>query len=118
MIKFNDIVKFKSYIIFKNEKKEVIIEDMPSFKTKADENNLAYVDMYAFFKKINNGFPHNGVTYSSEFLKGQFFSLDGITPTGRGSALIANEFIKAINEKYQTRIPQTDANSFPGILFP
>ena len=50
--------------------------------------------------------------------KGQFFSLDGITPTGRGSALIANEFIKAINEKYQTRIPQTDANSFPGILFP
>ncbi|HRS07628.1 MAG TPA: SGNH/GDSL hydrolase family protein [Bacteroidia bacterium] len=87
-------------------------------KTKAEENNLAYVDMYAFFKKISSGYPHNGVTYSSEFLKGQFFSLDGITPTGRGSALIANEFIKAINEKYQTRIPQTDANSFPGILLP
>ncbi|MCW5919630.1 MAG: hypothetical protein KIS71_07615, partial [Bacteroidetes bacterium] len=51
-------------------------------KTKAEENNLAYVDMYAFFKKISSGYPHNGVTYSSEFLKGQFFSLDGITPTG------------------------------------
>lgn len=48
-------------------------------KTKADENNLAYVDMYAFFKKISSGYSHNGVAYSSEFLKGQFFSLDGIT---------------------------------------
>ena len=32
-------------IIFKNEKKEVIIEDMPSFKTKADEIKEKYKDV-------------------------------------------------------------------------
>jgi hypothetical protein len=87
-------------------------------KTKAEELNLAYVDMNAYFKSLSSGMMFNGVNYSSTFLKGQFFSLDGYTPTGKGSALIANEFIKAINEKYQTRIPLADANNFSGIVFP
>ena len=37
-------------------------------------------------------------------LTGNFFSLDGINPTPRGSALIANEIIKSINLNYKNFI--------------
>lgn len=87
-------------------------------KTKAAENNLAYVDIYSLFKNLKNGITFNGVKLTNEFLKGNFFSLDGITPTGKGSAVIANEFIKAINEKYGTQIPYADINNYTGTIFP
>jgi hypothetical protein len=38
-------------------------------------------------------------------MDGNFFSVDGITPTAFGQAIIANEFIKAINKHYQMDIP-------------
>ncbi|MBS1765591.1 MAG: SGNH/GDSL hydrolase family protein [Bacteroidetes bacterium] len=87
-------------------------------KTKATENNLAYVDIYSLFKNLNSGITFNGVKFTNAFLKGNFFSLDGITPTGKGNAIIANEFIKAINEKYGTQVPSADVNNYTGTIFP
>ena len=46
------------------------------------------------------------------------FSLDGVHPNARGSAYIANEFIKAINGKFGSTIPLCNPNSFGGNELP
>jgi hypothetical protein len=46
------------------------------------------------------------------------FSLDGIHPNARGSAYMANEFIKAINAKFGSNIPLCNPNAFTGNELP
>lgn len=79
---------------------------------------LAYADMNAFFKSFSKGFVFNGAHYSTAYLKGGAFSLDGIHPNGRGYAIIANEFIRVINSKYGSNLPPVDVNASNGIMFP
>jgi hypothetical protein len=38
-------------------------------------------------------------------------------PTTRGSALIANEFIDAINKKYDAYVPHINAVAYDGVKF-
>jgi len=49
---------------------------------------------------------------------GGAFSLDGVHLTPLGNALLANSFIKAINSKYGSTIPQVDATRYKGVAFP
>jgi lysophospholipase L1-like esterase len=62
------------------------------------------------------GLTVNGVTYSTIYVNGNFFSLDGIHPTSQGYGIVANEFIKAINTKYNASIPLVDVSTIPGSL--
>jgi hypothetical protein len=55
----------------------------------------------------------NGVPYSLEPVRGNFFSLDFYSLTPRGNGLLANLFIDAINTTYQSNIPAVDVNSLP-----
>ncbi|GAA4050176.1 hypothetical protein GCM10022409_41190 [Hymenobacter glaciei] len=55
----------------------------------------------------------NGVTYSAEPVRGNFFSLDYYSLTPRGNALLANAFIQAINTAYRANIPAIEANKLP-----
>lgn len=64
----------------------------------------------------SNGLLVNGVTYSTTYIEGNFFSLDGIHPTSQGYGIIANEFIKAINEECNAQIPLVDVSTIPGSL--
>jgi lysophospholipase L1-like esterase len=64
----------------------------------------------------SSGYTTNGVTYSTTYVNGNFFSLDGIHPTSQGYGIIANEFIKAINTKYNASIPLVDVSTIPGSL--
>jgi hypothetical protein len=50
---------------------------------------------------------------SAEYVKGGAFSLDGVHPTARGYALIANKFIEAINAKYGATLRGAALESFP-----
>ncbi len=84
----------------------------------ASSKGLAYVDMNAFFAKIKSGFIYNGVTVNAAFVSGGAYSLDGLNLTARGNALLANEFIKAINSTYQSTIPEVDAMKYPAVTFP
>lgn len=84
----------------------------------AQKYNLALVDMNAFFKSVVNGIKWNGVDYNAEFVSGGFFSLDGYHPNQKGYALIANEFVKAINSKYNSTIPTVNCPECSGIKFP
>ncbi len=87
-------------------------------KNSAEIKGLALVDMHSFFNKIKNGFIFNGVSVNASFVSGGAYSLDGLNLTPRGNALLANEFIKSINSKYQSTIPQIDAMKYPAVLFP
>lgn len=89
-------------------------------KSLADQHNLAFFDANALMKDLckNSGLIFNGVNYTSQFVTGGAFSLDGVYPTSRGYAIIANGFIKAINKKYGSNIPQVDPNLYHGVKFP
>ncbi len=85
---------------------------------KAAQYNLALVDMYSYFNSVKSGIKWNGADFNADFVSGGFFSLDGYHPNQQGYALIANEFIKAINTKYNAVIPTVNCVECEGILFP
>jgi len=87
-------------------------------KSAATLKNLAFADMNALFRQFSGGYVFNGVSFSNQYLKNSVFSLDGIHPCSRGYAIIANEFVKVINAKYNSNLPQVDVNASPGNLFP
>jgi hypothetical protein len=85
---------------------------------EASHYNLAYVDMKSYLQLLNTGVKHNGVDYSSNLQTGGSYSLDGLHPSKRGNALIANQIINAINAKYGSSIPTTDVNKYPAVGLP
>lgn len=89
-------------------------------KSLAKQYNLAFVDANAKLKELgeNSGIKFNGTTYTAEFVTGGVFSLDGVHLTGRGYAIIANEFIKAINSTYSSHLRLVNPNQYSGIKFP
>ncbi|WP_027381038.1 SGNH/GDSL hydrolase family protein [Chryseobacterium daeguense] len=91
-----------------------------SIKTLADTYGLAFVDANKKMIELNgqSGISFDGVKYTAKFVTGGTFSLDGVHLTGRGYALIANEFIKSINDKYKSTLPQVDPNKYSGVKFP
>ncbi|CAA7196301.1 SGNH/GDSL hydrolase family protein [Chryseobacterium potabilaquae] len=91
-----------------------------SIKGLADSYGLAFVDANAKMTELNgqSGISFDGVKYTAKFVTGGTFSLDGVHLTGRGYAVVANEFIKAINRKYKSTLPQVNANNYSGVKFP
>ncbi len=85
---------------------------------KANQYNLAFVDMNSYMKKVVSGIKWNGVDFNAEFVSGGFFSLDGYHPNQKGYALIANEFIRSINSKYNAFIPEVYCADCDGVKFP
>lgn len=91
-----------------------------SIKALADSYGLAFVDANAKMVELSSGsgIQFDGVKYNTTFVNGGSFSLDGVHLTGRGYAIIANEFIKAINAKYRSNLPQVEVNHYSGVTFP
>jgi lysophospholipase L1-like esterase len=85
---------------------------------KAQQYGLAMVDANTYFKTVDAGIKWNGVDFNTKFVTGGFYSLDGYHPNQNGYALIANEFIKAINLKYRASVPTLNCVDCNGVLFP
>jgi lysophospholipase L1-like esterase len=68
--------------------------------------------------ELSSGITFSGIDYTTKFVTGSAFSLDGVHLTPRGYALVANKIIKTINEKYKSTIPAVDVNKYSGVLFP
>jgi len=84
----------------------------------ATTNNLALVDAKAIMTQLSTtGITANNFTMNATFVSGGAFSLDGFHPTPRGYALIANNFIKAINSKYGSNLNGVNLGDYR-ILFP
>ena len=91
-----------------------------SIQSLASAYGLAFVDANTKMGELNatGGIQFDGVKYTSTFVTGGSFSLDGVHPTGRGYAILANEFIEAINDKYKSTLPLVNVNSYSGVTFP
>lgn len=87
-------------------------------KSVADAKGLAFVDVNAFMSHAKAGILYNGVAMNAQFVSGGIFSLDGVDLTPVGNALLANEFITAINATYGSTIPHVDATHYKGVSFP
>ena len=85
---------------------------------KAAQYGLALADMNSFFRSVKAGIKWNGADFNASFVTGGFFSLDGYHPNQKGYGIIANQFIDAINSKYQASIPHTECTECDGVLFP
>ncbi len=69
--------------------------------TAASQAGLALVDANGLLNQLASGGITSGdFTLTSSLVLGSAFSLDGIHPTARGYALLANEFMKAIDVTY------------------
>jgi hypothetical protein len=85
----------------------------------ARQNKVVLADMNAFFTSVaQQGVVTNGVPNTVTFASGNIFSLDGVHPTPRGYALVANEFIRVINSSYGASIPGVDPTAYRGVQFP
>lgn len=89
-----------------------------TIKGLADSKGLAFVNANAILNEVaTTGVVSNGYTVRSAYVSGGGFSLDGVHPSPRGYALIANEFMKSINATYGSNLKAVDLNKYR-ILFP
>jgi hypothetical protein len=90
-----------------------------SLLAAANAKGLAFFDANTYFRGVAASPTVVGaVSNSASFITGNLFSLDGIHPTPRGYALVANEMIKAINAKYGSTIQPVNPTSYRGVRFP
>ena len=85
---------------------------------QAAENNLALTDLEAFYQKLATGIMYNGIGLNLKFVSGGTVSLDGLTLNPKGNALLTNEFIKSVNNKYNATIPLVDVTNYRSTYFP
>lgn len=84
----------------------------------ATSNGLAFVDANAILSQVaNGGLVVNGYTMTSTYVTGNAFSLDGVHPSSRGYALIANKFLEAINTTYGSNFKGLNLGQYQ-ILYP
>ncbi len=84
----------------------------------ATETNMAFVDVNELLREAEPGIYFDAIGFSTDFVSGGIFSLDGIHLSSRGNAIVANEFIAAINTQYNASIPKVAIGNYPGIIFP
>ncbi len=83
----------------------------------AANDKFALVDINAFFNSVAaNGYKTNGLTFTTTYIQGGMFGVDGVHPTSQGYAIIANQFIDVINKKFGAAIPKIDVSTIPGSI--
>jgi hypothetical protein len=70
---------------------------------------IAKVDLHGLLRDIAaNGYVIGNTRYSSAFLSGGLFSLDGAHPNDLAHAIIANTMIDAVNARFGSTVPKID----------
>jgi lysophospholipase L1-like esterase len=89
-----------------------------TIKTIADAKGLAFVELKGVTDRLaSGGIVYNGFTTTSTFVTGGMFSLDGVHPSPRGYAIIANLFTETINLKYGSNFKNLNVGLYR-ILYP
>lgn len=72
-----------------------------TLQSAASSAGFAFVDANSLMQQLDNGgFADGDFNLTSSLVTGGAFSLDGVHPTARGYALLANQFMKAIDATY------------------
>ena len=83
----------------------------------AYQDTLVVADMNAFISDIvENHYTEYGIDLNGDFITGGLFSLDGIHPTSRGYAVLANKFIEVINAEFNAEIPLINVSTIEGSI--
>jgi lysophospholipase L1-like esterase len=99
------------------QKFNLIIDTVVANPARA--GRVVRVDIYSKLNDVKaHGLEIAGFKFTTDYITGGLFSLDGVHPSSRGHGIVANEFIKAINSKFGTNIPYVDVMSLPGIQLP
>lgn len=76
----------------------------------ARNNRVAVADMHAVFTNLPAA--------RNTFVPGGYFSVDGVHPNPRGQAMIANEFIKAINARFGSTLAPVNLQNYRQNILP
>jgi hypothetical protein len=110
------------YVLDANEitlTKDYVTAYNTTIKSIAQQKGLAVFDAFTFLNDIKaHGILVDGVSANSNYISGGIFSLDGVHLTPRGYAIVANEYIKAINKTYNASIPTVNISNYRGVKFP
>lgn len=87
-------------------------------EASAAAHGFFIADLHSFMPTLISGVNFDGVDFSTKYIEGGAFSLDGLHPNTRGYAIIANQFIKAINASYNATLKPTPVSNYKGIIFP
>jgi hypothetical protein len=92
-----------------------------SISSIAAAKGFGLVNFNSIFNQIRasdaaGGTIYDGIPFTTTFVTGGLFSLDGVHPTSRGQGIIATEFIKVINAKWGTNIALVNVSQIPGSL--
>jgi len=82
----------------------------------ADAHGFALFDANAFMKSIvaNGGYGEQGLYFTATYVEGGMFSLDGIHLSNVGYGVVANQFISALNAKYNMAIAPVNLHNVLG----
>jgi lysophospholipase L1-like esterase len=112
-----------SQYVLDNTEVSVVLQAVTDFntilQTEAERNGFVLVDVNALLTDIKtNGYSVAGEKYTSSFITGGLFSLDGIHLSSRGNAVVANKFIEAMNKAFAANIRYIPFHDIPGIKAP
>lgn len=80
--------------------------------------DLLFFDADALLVELNeNGISYGSGGITSEFATGGGFSLDGVHPTARGYAVIANEIFKVIGAGFDAYIPPVNPSDYTTVHY-
>lgn len=84
-------------------------------------SQFALVDINSLLNNIRasdaaGGTEFQGIKFSTAFVTGGLFSLDGVHPSAQGYAILTNEFLKVINNRYNANYKLVDIANIPGSL--
>ncbi len=79
------------------------------------QKGLAFVDANGFLDQVSSddGLQFDEFTIQGNIVFGGLFSLDGVHPTARGAAFLANKAAEAINTTYGSNLPTVKAADYP-----
>lgn len=96
--------------------KQVINDYNTTIASIAAAKGFGLVDANKLLNSAKAGITVNGIKFTTQYITGGLFSLDGVHPTSRGYAIVANEFIKVINQKWGANIPLINVANILGSL--
>lgn len=104
------------WVLSKDEVKEVQVATdayNKTISTIAESKGLAFVDTKAAMNQLSTaGVRFGNFHMTAAYVTGGAFSLDGVHPSPRGYAYIANLFVNAINAKYGATLKTVDLSQY------
>ncbi|NIK74536.1 lysophospholipase L1-like esterase [Thermonema lapsum] len=86
----------------------------------ASAKNIPVINSNSYLLQVLSGAGIEGVQVNGNPFSGGFFSIDQVHPTPKGYAILANIFLRRINQAYNANIPLIDINGMNprGVKFP